>query len=134
MPDLDRELSGDEVDEERDHVSPSALPPSLTFLRMKNHLFEAYLDFCKSKSYYELTAKIKEWSRTIFGFSKMKVMFHQDEKLCEYSANDVKRFDVSNGVIGRCAILKRPIIIADMRVSKYYNSQVDLQTLLPVMC
>ena len=51
---------------------------------MKNHLFEAYLDFCKSKSFFDMTEKIKKWAEIIFGYSNMKVMFVDKDSLYSY--------------------------------------------------
>jgi len=50
---------------------------------MKNFLFEAYLDFCASKSYADITNKIIYWAEKIFGYDKLKIMFmHGENMIC----------------------------------------------------
>lgn len=48
-------------------------------IMFKNHLFDAYLYFCKAESYYDLTEKIIEWASKIFGYDRIKIMFVQDD-------------------------------------------------------
>ena len=52
---------------------------------MKNNLFEAYLDFCKAETYYEITQKIIFWASKIFGYDKIKVMFIHGDVMSSYA-------------------------------------------------
>jgi len=48
-------------------------------IKMKNYFFEAHLDFCHSKSYFDFTKKIQYWANIIFGYKNSKIVFCKDD-------------------------------------------------------
>jgi len=50
-------------------------------LKRKNSLFDAFLDFCTSADYFDLTRKVKVWTKTIFRYDKVKIGYLQNGKL-----------------------------------------------------
>jgi len=66
-------------------------------------------------------------------------MFVQNNKLVEFSmgkdkTQNRKEFNIENGLMGRCVKLRRSIIIADVNMSNFFNSNVDIKTLMSVIC
>ena len=96
---------------------------------MKNNLFNAYHDFCGSKSFFELTEKVAAWAGKIFGYDKLKVLFLEDDKLVSYTRTTKgnqtrevrKEFNKNLGCIGICVKKKKVILIPDQGMSTHHN-------------
>ena len=64
-------------------------------------------------------------------------MFIHDDKMVEYQSDSLEdnlEYDFNTGIMGHCVKLQKSLIIADMKMSSFYNSLVDINSLMSVIC
>lgn len=102
----------------------------------KTLIYEAFIELSKTPNKYEFSKGAQRWISKIFGLTTSKIVFREGtgvtECLFEENGNRIVTHDPSIGIIGYVIREQRAIIVNDVKLSKEYNSLVDIYSLLPV--